>query len=364
MGYKISFCTVSMNRLHHLKETFIRNIEDNMDYDNVEHILLDYNSGDGMEKWVREHCTGYIEDKKVVYYRTITPQSFHRSHSKNMLIRLAGGDIICFIDADNFTGKGYATYMNTLLSNNPDAFITTIGKRVSNNPTDVLGRVCCKKSDLLKAEGYDESMADYGMEDVDLANRLALLGRRRILLKDPKYLKAISHPNEERTVNHINNVPFSLYVHYITPSESELLYLFDNHTFSIGTVTDKATLHAGKKLNMLKKRSCELKDRTWVNGDWQLSGNMIDFTDEVSKKFTGNVTYENSDLKTIRVHDQCFYLVTNPQIISSVQHSYSILRNRYKAGQNQLQKTIAVNEGNFGQGEVFKNFDYTHPVLL
>lgn len=364
MSCKFSFCTVSMNRLHHLKETFIRNIEDNADYDNIEHILLDYNSNDEMEKWVKDHCTNYIEDKKVVYYRTIAPQSFHRSHSKNMLLRLAEGDVICFIDADNFTGKGYARHIDKILKKHQDSFVSTIGSRVTNNPTDVLGRACCKRSDLLKIEGYDEYMADYGMEDVDLANRLELLGKKRILLKSPAYLKAITHFNDERNINHNGNVHFKLYVNYINPSESELLYIFDNNTFSIGKVTDNATIRSGKKLNMFKNLSRELMDRNWLNGNWHLSGNTIYFTDEVSGKSTGNLIYENSDLKAIDMNDKCFYQVTNPKIISSVQHSFSILRNRYKARHNKLQKTIAVNGGSFGRGEVFKNFDYTHPTIL
>ncbi|MEN0053137.1 MAG: glycosyltransferase family A protein [Mucilaginibacter sp.] len=364
MSYKFSFCTVSMNRLHHLKETFIRNIEDNVDYDNIEHILLDYNSSDGMEKWVKDHCATYIEDKKVVYYRTAAPQNFHRSHSKNMLLRLAEGDVVCFIDADNFTGKGYANYINTILKNNQDAFVSTIGKRVTNNATDVLGRACCKRSDLLKIEGYDESMADYGMEDVDLANRLEILGKKRILLKKPEYLNAISHFNDERTVYQSNNLQFRLYVHYINPSVSELLYMYDNNTFSVGMVTDNATLHSGKKLNLFKNLSCELMDRNWVNGNWRLSDNTICLTDEVSGKSMGNLTYEDSVLKVININDKCFYLITNPEVASRAQHSFSILRNRYKTRQNQLQKIIATNDGNFGRGKVFKNFDYTHPTIL
>lgn len=364
MSCKFSFCTVSMNRLHHLKETFIRNIEDNVDYDNIEHILLDYNSSDGMEKWVKDHCSNYIEDKKVVYYRTTAPQSFHRSHSKNMLLRLAEGDIICFVDADNFTGKGYAKHIDTILKKHQDAFVSTIGSRVTNNPTDVLGRVCCDRSDLLKIEGYDESMVDYGMEDVDLANRLEFLGKKRILLKRPQYLKAISHFNDERTVNQNNNLEFKLYVHYINPSESELLYIFDNNTFSIGKVTDNATIRSGIRLNMFKNLSCELMDRNWVNGNWHLSGNTIYFADEVSGKSTGNLTYQSSALKAININNKCFYLVTNPRIVGSVHHSFSILKNRYKVRQNKLKKIIAANDGGFGRGEVFRNFDYTHPTIL
>ena len=52
--YKISFATVCMNRLHHIRQTLPKNIADNSDYENVEFILLDYNSSDGLEEWVKE----------------------------------------------------------------------------------------------------------------------------------------------------------------------------------------------------------------------------------------------------------------------------------------------------------------------
>ncbi|WP_158563357.1 hypothetical protein [Chitinophaga silvatica] len=45
---KISFCTVCMGRLHHLRQTLLQNIADNTTYDNLEFVILDCNSEDGI----------------------------------------------------------------------------------------------------------------------------------------------------------------------------------------------------------------------------------------------------------------------------------------------------------------------------
>ena len=42
-----------MNRLSHLQETLPKNIHDNYLLGDVEFVLLDYNSSDGLESWVK-----------------------------------------------------------------------------------------------------------------------------------------------------------------------------------------------------------------------------------------------------------------------------------------------------------------------
>lgn len=48
---QISFCITCMNRLKHLQETLEKNILDNFLVDEVEFVVLDYNSQDGLEEW-------------------------------------------------------------------------------------------------------------------------------------------------------------------------------------------------------------------------------------------------------------------------------------------------------------------------
>ena len=56
---KLSFLTSSMNRLHHIKQTYIKNIENSLPIQgcDVEFILLDYNSSDGLSGWVKSELT-------------------------------------------------------------------------------------------------------------------------------------------------------------------------------------------------------------------------------------------------------------------------------------------------------------------
>ena len=63
---KISFCTVCMNRLHHLKMTLQKNISDNRDYSNLEFIILDYNSSDGLGEYIRDNFNEEILNKKLI----------------------------------------------------------------------------------------------------------------------------------------------------------------------------------------------------------------------------------------------------------------------------------------------------------
>src|ERR1700748_3109986 len=98
---KISICTVCMNRLMHLSETLPRNIRENMDYPNVEFVVLNYNSRDDMDNWIKYNMMDYIRSGILKYYKTTEPAYFDRSHSKNMALRLATGDILCMVDADN-----------------------------------------------------------------------------------------------------------------------------------------------------------------------------------------------------------------------------------------------------------------------
>ena len=73
--HKISVCTTVMGRLKDLQETLPKNIEDNLDYPNVEHVILDYNSQDGLEDWIKANYMQEIDDGRMLYARTDQPQT-------------------------------------------------------------------------------------------------------------------------------------------------------------------------------------------------------------------------------------------------------------------------------------------------
>ncbi len=197
----ISFCTVCMNRLRHLKETLPINLSENAKFNNVEFVLLDYTSNDGLEDWVKTNFTDEIINKQLIYYRYNSATSFKRSHSRNIAFRLARNEVVCNLDSDNFVLEDFTEYLFDSFARKQNIFITadTEGKHYFFR--DVMGRISCLRSDFLKIKGFDESMTGYGFEDNDLISRLEKLGRKRIVIADRDLLTAITHPDADRVSN-------------------------------------------------------------------------------------------------------------------------------------------------------------------
>jgi hypothetical protein len=105
-----------MGRLMHLKQTLPQNVEDNRGYPHLTHLILDYHSQDGLSTWVEKTFRNEIRSGRVVYYHFPEPEHFNMAHAKNMAHRLAfereGAKIACNVDADNFTGQGFASMLH------------------------------------------------------------------------------------------------------------------------------------------------------------------------------------------------------------------------------------------------------------
>ena len=173
---QLSFCIVCRNRLEHLQQTLITNLkENNRKY--VEFVLLDYNSDDGLEYWVKENLMHYLSTGILVYYRNSSAYFFHRTHSRNMAIRLSTGKIVCNLDADNYLGEGNADYILNLFHQNENIFVTS-----DYSKRDIVGRVYMYKNDFVKVNGYNEAFEGYGFEDVELYHRLQKSNLNQIYL--------------------------------------------------------------------------------------------------------------------------------------------------------------------------------------
>jgi len=196
--HTISLCTVCMNRTAHLKETLLRNIEHNIGYPHLEYVLLNYGSKDELHDWVLDSFDRYLQSGLLKYYRTQTPEVFKMSHAKNMAFRRATGDILCSIDADNYTGEGFAAYVNRVFAREANVFMAPPWIDAQKKWWDVQGRLCLWKEDFYRFRGYDEAFIDYGYEDQDLKERLQRAGRRKAVIRNVKYLQAISHSHSLR----------------------------------------------------------------------------------------------------------------------------------------------------------------------
>ena len=163
--HKISFCTTCMDRLYTLKECLPKNIEDNRHYPNLEFVVLDYNGKDGVGHWIKKNMMHHIESGLLNYYRTDEPQYYSMSHSRNVAFKLAQGEIVNNVDADNFAQKGFASYLNFLAAQRPKKAVFVKSKRLMN------GRFGMYKDEFLEIGGYDETLQGYGYDDKNILIR-------------------------------------------------------------------------------------------------------------------------------------------------------------------------------------------------
>lgn len=169
---KITISTTCMGRTYDLKRTLIKNIMDNMDYPNVEFLVLNYNSKDDLDEWMKRYVSPWIEDGTVAYYKTTDPEFYEMGHSRNMCYKLATGDIVNNVDADNFTGVGFASHINKLAEMQPENGVFAKGKRSMH------GRLGLYREECIALGGYDEDLTGYGYDDHWLLIRAMQTGKK------------------------------------------------------------------------------------------------------------------------------------------------------------------------------------------
>ena len=361
--YKISFCTVCMNRLHHLKETLPANLKGNASYPNAEFILLDYNSSDGLEQWVKTDLKEYIDSGRLVYYRTTEPKYFQRSHSRNMAFKLATGDIVCNVDADNFTGKGFAHYINRQFMANRNIFIIPDIRSRFYYIRDVFGRICCLKQDFEAAGGFDEQLEGYGHEDVDFIYRLIKLNREEVVILDHEYLKAISHTDVERVQYEflLANLT-SLYILHLTPHSSRLLFLFSDGTCSVGTLIDTILQNSFKLPTLIDTSEASkslngryaLTEGNWQYGSWHQHENTVRLSLE---NFEETYRKEGERLVSFtKESNNSFVKITRQKVIIKSINIYTLIKNSKKVHENKAVDFPTTDTVALGKGSVIKNF--------
>lgn len=333
IALKISFCTTVMNRLHHLKETLPINVADNATTENIEFVILDYNSTDGLEAWMQQKFDIFCG--KVVYFKTTQPTFYNRSHSRNMAFRLASGDVVCNLDADNYTGNGFAEYLTAMFQQHNSIFIAP----QNNNLSDTFGKITTTKNDFLQIRGYDEAIKGYGFEDNDLKNRLTNLGRTEATFNNLEFLKAITHTEDERIKNeYIYNHHQSIFVEKLTFWQSKLTILYKDNTYESALIIDSMFSNSNIKIETI--HPLEFLNRYYISEN------------SIEKGLFNEDLVANSTV------------ITKQETLISTINFYSQLSNKLRFMENFHHKRTTVNNESFGNGIVFKNFDYTNPIML
>jgi hypothetical protein len=205
---KISFCTTCKDRIGHLRETLAENIRHNppgRNYD-VEFVLLDYNSPDGLKDWILGDRTlkPHREDGTLRYVSFPGAGKFNPAPAKNMACRAATGDILCNLDGDNFLGPGFAAMLAHTFRETPSALVVPALALFLNKTQEecgFYGRIALRKEDFFRLGGYDETRwKGWGPEDDDFINRATAMGLAPRPFHDPAFTRTIVHANAVRVV--------------------------------------------------------------------------------------------------------------------------------------------------------------------
>jgi hypothetical protein len=189
---RISYCTAVMGRLDHLKQTLPDNLKHTDEA--TEFVILNYSDTQGLDEWVMGFLAELSEaDRAKVSYHIHTGAShFHHSHAKNIAHKLAKGDFLVNLDADNFLGPEAPSLVR--------ASIHETDPKIVMHCPDLFGLVGLWRPIFEALGGYEEAMRGWGMEDYDLIARAKGWGCRSFPIALPGAYR-IEHDDTTRMVN-------------------------------------------------------------------------------------------------------------------------------------------------------------------
>lgn len=330
----ITFFTVVMNRLHHLKQTLPENMEHNNE-PSTRFLLLDYNSTDGLKDYILANFSKELQTGKLSYHRYAHARYFSHSHSRNLAVRHVNTTHVCNVDADNFTGKNFDTWLADLFTLNLGSVISAISN--SHKIYGVFGRMAISLDQFNAVGGYDESFEGYGFEDYDLVSRLQENGAKKILIDDTRFLKALSHDNEDRLAMEWTKDQFhSVYRHQVNESMQAILYLFKDGTFHYGLLNED--FKAGEHYRYY------LAGNSWQEGTWTRSDEHFHLQ---FRQF--EVQFEQNDMY-LTGHHHNLKKEQDPEGLQEAMLFHTNMANCCRYLLNKQRLKVRVNENGFGCG--------------
>jgi hypothetical protein len=198
---RIAFCLTCKGRSQHLKLTLPKNLVDNADYRDAVFVIVDYGSQDDLLEYLATQHAADIERGRIAVYSLQRAGAFNMAHAKNVAHRcgiMEGADVLVNLDADNYTGVGFATYLAAQFAIYGSRSFYAIGKTIPGvTPRGVSGRIAVSKDAFLNAGGYDEKFDTWSADDKDFNFRLRRLGYDWHRIED-QYLECVRHNDKTR----------------------------------------------------------------------------------------------------------------------------------------------------------------------
>lgn len=173
----ISYCTTCKDRLWQLEQTLPINILQTNE--NIDIVLLDYHSDDGLEKYIRSNYEEYLDDGRLKYFKLVTPMvGFDMAYAKQIVHLLSNNDVLFNLDADNHIGETVSELIELPLGK------MLLPRLVKGTHTARCGRLGIHKTDYINVGGYDIDILGMKNDDGDLVHRAWLAGIRYVFSVD------------------------------------------------------------------------------------------------------------------------------------------------------------------------------------
>lgn len=187
----ITFATACKGRLMHLRETLMHNMAGNP---GAKFLVLDYDSRDGLEQWVRTTLSNLIDLGKVKFCKVMEKQDhFKMSHARNVEFLMSDTDFTVNCDADCFLRPGIVDDIEVKVSSHR--------KKVVTHRSFLEGFLGTYRETFLQVKGYDEAFENWGYEDYDMYSRLRMAGCEKVSFDKGKDTWNIKHGNDLRVQN-------------------------------------------------------------------------------------------------------------------------------------------------------------------
>jgi len=186
----VSFCISHKNRLHQIKETLLKNLEDNrLDESKMEFVLVDFGSDLDLGEWLMADFAEELSSGYLKFFRCTGLDKWHAPKAKNTAHRLSAGKILVNLDGDNFTGyRGGIHVYNAFMASPYDICFWQYS---GDSQDGSFGRIAASRDAFFTVGGYNEEFLEMGYQDRDLVNRLEMIGAQVILDMDGRYNQAI-----------------------------------------------------------------------------------------------------------------------------------------------------------------------------
>lgn len=198
---RLSLVTTVFNRWWQLRETLPHNLASIRHRRDVDLVLVDFGGSDSeaIAAYIDRELSFDLLDGHLKYFRAIEPwTSFEAAPAKNACHRLATGEFLLSVDADNFITRGDLDLALEYFGVHPDGiFHQTVGPaQIAHRsweryhlfaaPSDYhdeeivwdgsFGRIGVARRRFDVVNGYNENFIEIGMEDVDFVIRCIRTG--------------------------------------------------------------------------------------------------------------------------------------------------------------------------------------------